>query len=48
LDGKNIKELNFGFRKHITFVSQHPYLFNGTVMSNLKFGNPDCSDEEVI
>lgn len=32
----------------MTFVSQHPYLFNGTVMENLKFGNPNCSDEEVI
>jgi ATP-binding cassette subfamily B protein len=48
LDGKDLKSLNFNFRKHITFVSQHPYLFNGTVMENLKFGNPSCTDEEVI
>ncbi len=32
IDGKDLKSLNFSFRKHITFVSQHPYLFNGTVM----------------
>ena len=48
LEGRNLRDLNFGFRKHITFVSQHPYLFNGTVMNNLKFGNPDCTDKKVI
>lgn len=48
IDGKDIKTLTFDFRRHITFVSQHPYLFNGTVMENLKFGNPECTDEEVI
>ena len=32
LDDENIKNLSFDFRKHITFVSQTPYLFNGTVL----------------
>jgi ABC-type multidrug transport system fused ATPase/permease subunit len=32
LDGKDIKDLTFSFRNHISFVSQNPYLFNGTVM----------------
>ena len=43
LDGHNVKSLTFDFRKHISFVSQTPYLTNSTVMENLKFGNPDCS-----
>ena len=32
IDGHNIKNLKFDFRRSITFVSQNPYLFNGTVM----------------
>lgn len=45
LDGKNIKDLNFSFRNHVSFISQNPYLFNGTVMENLKYGNPNTPDE---
>ena len=48
IDGVNIKELNFEFRKDISFVSQSPYLFNGTVMENLKFANPHSNDEEIF
>jgi ATP-binding cassette subfamily B protein len=28
-------------------VPQQPYLFSGTVASNLRYGNPDASDEEL-
>jgi ATP-binding cassette subfamily B protein len=31
----------------IGFVPQKPYLFSGTVASNVRFGNPDASDAEV-
>ncbi|MCC9745052.1 ATP-binding cassette domain-containing protein, partial [Streptococcus agalactiae] len=31
-----------------TFVFQDVYLFDDTVKNNIKFGNPDASDEEVI
>ena len=48
IDGQNISSLNFEFRKEMTVVSQSPYIFNGTVMENLKYGNPSASDEEVI
>lgn len=48
LDGVNLKELTFTFRNHVSFVSQSPYLFNGTVMENLKYGSPLTSDEEII
>ena len=48
IDSVNLKELRFDFRNHVSFVSQSPYLFNGTVMENLKFGNLHCSDEQVI
>ena len=48
LDGRDLKDLDFSFRDHIAFVSQNPYLFNGTVMENLKFGTQDCPDEEIL
>jgi len=32
IDGVDIKTLNFDFRRQISFVSQAPYLFNGTVL----------------
>jgi ATP-binding cassette subfamily B protein len=28
-------------------VAQRPYLFSGTVASNLRYGNPDASDDEL-
>ncbi len=35
-------------RKNIAEVSQDVFLFNGTVMENIKYGNPDATDEMVI
>ncbi|AJC53407.1 ABC transporter ATP-binding protein [Streptomyces sp. 769] len=31
----------------VGFVPQRPYLFSGTVASNLRFGRPDATDEEL-
>lgn len=31
----------------VGFVPQHPYLFSGTVRSNLQFGAPGATDEEM-
>ncbi|MFF5127057.1 ABC transporter ATP-binding protein [Streptomyces syringium] len=31
----------------VGFVPQKPYLFSGTVASNLRFGKPDATDEEL-
>jgi len=32
---------------HIGLVPQKPYLFTGTIASNLRYGNPDASDEDL-
>ncbi len=32
---------------HIGLVPQRPYLFTGTIASNLRYGNPDASDEDL-
>lgn len=39
----NPKEL----RKHIALASQTVELFGGTIKENLKYGNPDATDEEI-
>jgi ATP-binding cassette, subfamily B, multidrug efflux pump len=31
----------------VGLVPQHPYLFSGTVASNLRYGRPDATDEEL-
>ncbi|WP_062212873.1 ABC transporter ATP-binding protein [Demequina oxidasica] len=33
--------------KRIGIVPQRPYLFSGTVASNLRYGNPDATDDEL-
>lgn len=32
---------------HIGLVPQRPYLFTGTVASNLRYGDPDATDDEL-
>jgi len=36
------------YNKNIAYVSQDNYLFNETVMENIRMGKPDASDDEVI
>ena len=31
----------------MSLVPQKPYLFSGTVATNLRYGNPDATDEEL-
>ncbi len=49
IDGKNIKDFKYdNLLSNFTFVFQDVYLFDDTVKNNIKFGNPDASDEEVM
>jgi ATP-binding cassette subfamily B multidrug efflux pump len=49
IDEHNLRDLSFStLRKVVSIVLQEPYLFNGTVEYNLKFGNPEVSDEEMV
>ena len=48
LDNININDINItSLRKQIGIVSQSSLLFNETIYENIKFGNPDASDEEI-
>jgi len=49
IDEYNLRDLAFSsLRKEVSIVLQEPFLFNGSVEYNLKFGNPDASDDEMI
>ena len=48
LGGQDIRESSLEFlRRHIAVVTQDTYLFHGTVEDNLRFGNPEASQEEL-
>ncbi len=49
VDGKNIKDYSrAGLRKHIGMVLQDTWLYNDTIMENIRYGRLDATDEEVI
>ncbi|MFF7789087.1 ABC transporter transmembrane domain-containing protein [Streptomyces sp. NPDC007991] len=48
VDGVEVAELDPELlAKTVGMVPQRPYLFAGTVATNLRYGNPDATDEEL-
>ncbi|MFC3576730.1 ABC transporter ATP-binding protein [Streptomyces yaanensis] len=48
VDGVNVNEIDPKLlAKTVGLVPQKPYLFAGTVATNLRYGNPDATDEEL-
>ena len=48
IDGQNIaKVTKQSLREAIAFVSQQPYLFEGTIGDNIRYGRENATDEEV-
>lgn len=48
VDGVDVRSWEFdALRQRIAIVPQRPYLFSGTVASNLRYGNPDATDDEL-
>ena len=48
VDGVDVRHLEPQLLwSRIGLVPQRPYLFSGTVASNLRYGNPDASDDEL-
>ncbi len=49
IDGINIKDVSLtSLREQISIVLQETFIFSGTIMDNIRFGNPAATDEEVI
>jgi len=48
IDGVNVKEVpQKELRRRVGFVPQKGILFSGTIESNIKYGNPEMSDEQM-
>ncbi|KAK0409791.1 hypothetical protein QR680_004760 [Steinernema hermaphroditum] len=49
IDGHNVEDFDvFHLRNVVGVVEQEPLLFNGTIAENIRFGNPNISEEEMI
>lgn len=49
LDDLNLHDLSLtALRNSVGLVDQHPYLFSGTIMENVRFGSPESSFEAVV
>jgi len=49
VDGKNIQEYTrIGLRDLFGMVLQDTWLYNDTIMENIRYGRPDATDEEVM
>ncbi len=48
IDGQNIADVTkSSLRKHLAYVSQQPYLFEGTIRDNIRYGRPEATDAEI-
>ena len=49
IDGRDVREVALSdLRRAIGYVSQDPYLFNGTVRENIAYGMGEVDDEAVV
>lgn len=48
INGLNAVEVSEELPKIMGFLNQKPYLFNTTILNNIRLGNPMATDEEVI
>ncbi|HEX2147896.1 MAG TPA: ABC transporter ATP-binding protein, partial [Pseudorhizobium sp.] len=48
IDGQDISGVTkASLRRHLAYVSQQPYLFEGTIRDNIRYGRPEATDAEV-
>ncbi|MCB9457845.1 MAG: ABC transporter ATP-binding protein [Anaerolineaceae bacterium] len=48
IDGQDIRTFDLNsYRNHLGIVTQSPFLFDGTVLENIRYGTPDATDAEV-
>lgn len=48
IDGTNIADVTkSSLRQHLAYVSQQPYLFEGSIRDNIRYGRPEATDAEI-
>ena len=48
VDGHDLRDIELhSYRRQLGVVLQDPFLFSGTIASNIRFAKPDATDEEV-
>ncbi|WP_409456581.1 ABC transporter ATP-binding protein [Rhizobium lusitanum] len=48
IDGQDIAHVTKqSLREQLAYVSQQPYLFEGTIRDNIRYGRPDATDAEI-
>ena len=48
VDGQNIAEVTKSSLRHqLAYVSQQPYMFEGSIRDNIRYGRPEATDEEI-
>src|SRR5262245_46592076 len=49
IDGQDIKDVSLdSLRRHISVVSQEPFLFNGTIRENILYGKLEATEAELV
>ena len=49
IDGHDLRDLNLAsYRQHLATVSQQPFLFNTTILENIRCGRPEATEDEVV
>ncbi|WP_059102837.1 ABC transporter ATP-binding protein [Shouchella shacheensis] len=49
LDGVDLRDIRLAdLRKNVSYVLQDTFIFAGTIMDNIRFGNPEATDEQII
>jgi len=48
IDGVDVRTVSkSSLRANMAYVSQQPYLFEGTIRDNIRYGRPDATDKEI-
>lgn len=49
INGTDIREITVSdLRKQVAIVTQEPILFNDTIRTNISYGKPDATDQEIV
>ncbi len=49
IDGRDVRYFNLpSYRSQLGVVTQTPFLFDGAVLENIRYGKPEASDQDVI